>query len=63
MICSTLRVLFAQEGYSVNISHGGATTAAAEAEGLDEAGKTVSYDEMRPEVILSLQFHKQRRDI
>lgn len=37
----------------MDISHGGATTAAAEAQGLDEAGKTVSYEEMQPGDLIS----------
>jgi cell wall-associated NlpC family hydrolase len=32
----------------VNISNGGATTASAEGQKLDEAGQTVSFDEIQP---------------
>lgn len=39
-----------------NISHGGATTAAAEAQGLDEAGKTVSYDQLQPGDLIFYSF-------
>ena len=45
----------------VNISHGGATTAAAEAQGLDEAGKTVSYDEMQPGDLIFYSFTNNGR--
>jgi hypothetical protein len=37
----------------VDISYGGATTAAAEAQGLDEAGKTVSFDSYSRETLSS----------
>ena len=43
--CSSL-AYYSWKDAGVDISHGGATTAAAEAQGLDEAGKSVSYDEM-----------------
>ena len=45
--CSSL-AYYSWKDAGVDISHGGATTAAAEAQGLDEAGKTVSYEEMQP---------------
>ena len=45
--CSSL-VYYSWKSAGVDISHGGATTAAAEAQGLDEAGKTVSFSEMQP---------------
>lgn len=44
--CSSL-AYYSWKDAGVDISHGGATTAAAEAQGLDEAGKTVSYDQMQ----------------
>lgn len=45
--CSSL-AYYSWKDAGVDISHGGATTAAAEAQGLDEAGSTVSFDEMQP---------------
>ncbi len=45
--CSSL-AYYSWKSAGVDISFGGATTAAAEAQGLDEAGKTVSFDEIKP---------------
>lgn len=45
--CSSLAYYSWKEA-GVDISYGGSYTAAAEAEGLDSAGKTVSYDEIQP---------------
>ena len=45
--CSSL-AFYAWKYAGVNISYGGATTAVAEAQGLDEAGKTVTYEELQP---------------
>lgn len=45
--CSSL-VFYAWKYADVNISYEGATTAAAEAQGLEEAGKTVAYEELQP---------------
>lgn len=45
--CSSL-AFYSWKYADVNISYGGATTAAAEAQGLDEAGKTVAYEELQP---------------
>lgn len=45
--CSSL-AFYAWKYADVNISYGGAMTAAAEAQGLDEAGKTVAYKELQP---------------
>ena len=45
--CSSL-AYYSWKDAGVDISYGGATTAAAEAQGLDEAGKTVSFDELQP---------------
>ena len=53
--CSSL-AYYSWKDAGVNISHGGATTAAAEAQGLDEAGKTVSYDEMQPGDLIFYSF-------
>lgn len=44
--CSSL-AYYSWKDAGVDIRHGGATTAAAEAQGLDEANKTVSFDEMQ----------------
>lgn len=45
--CSSL-AYYSWKSAGVDISFGGATTAAAEAQGLDEAGKTVSFEEIQP---------------
>lgn len=45
--CSSLAFYSWQNG-GVNISYGGATSAAAEAQGLYEANKTVSFEQMQP---------------
>ena len=45
--CSSL-AYYSWKSAGVDISHGGTTTAAAEAQGLEEAGKTVLYEEMHP---------------
>jgi len=45
--CSSL-AFYAWKYAEVNISYGGVTTAAAEAQGLEEAGKTVTYEELQP---------------
>ena len=45
--CSSL-AFYAWKCAEVNISYGGVTTAAAEAQGLEEAGKTVTYEELQP---------------
>lgn len=45
--CSSL-AFYAWKYAGVNISCGGVTTAAAEAQRLDEAGKTVAYEELQP---------------
>ena len=44
--CSSL-VYYSWRSAGVNISNGGATTASAEGQKLDEAGQTVSFDEMQ----------------
>lgn len=46
---------------TVTSAYGGATTAAAEAQGLDEAGKTVSYDEMQPGDLIFYSFTNNGR--
>jgi len=45
--CSSL-AYYSCKAAGVDISFGGATSAAAEGQGLDEAGKTVSADQMQP---------------
>jgi len=45
--CSSL-AYYSWKAAGVDISFGGATSAAAEGQGLDEAGKTVSADQMQP---------------
>lgn len=53
--CSSL-AFYAWRSAGVNISHGGVTTAAAEAQGLDEAGKTVSYEELQPGALIFFSY-------
>ena len=45
--CSSL-AYYAWQSAGVNISHGGSNTAAAEAQGLNEAGRTVTYADLQP---------------
>ena len=45
--CSSL-AYYSWKAAGIDISYGGATTAAAEGQGLDETGKTVSYEEIQP---------------
>lgn len=45
--CSSL-VYYSWQSAGVNIGYGGATTAAAEAQGLNEAGKAVNFSELEP---------------
>ncbi len=45
--CSSL-AFYSWNSAGVNISYGGATSAAAEAQGLNEAGKSTSFDAMEP---------------
>ncbi|WP_091235738.1 C40 family peptidase [Anaerobium acetethylicum] len=45
--CSSL-AYYSWRAAGVDISFGGATTAAAEGQGLEEAGKTVTYEELQP---------------
>ena len=58
--CSSL-AYYSWKDAGVDISHGGATTAAAEAQGLDEAGKTVSYDQMQPGDLIFYSFTRNGR--
>lgn len=45
--CSSL-AYYSWKAAGIDISYGGATTAAAEGQGLDETGNTVSYEEIQP---------------
>lgn len=45
--CSSL-MYYAYQSAGINISYGGATTAAAECQGLDAAGKSVSFSQIQP---------------
>ena len=54
--CSSL-AYYSWKDAGVDISYGGATTAAAEAQGLDEAGKTVSFDELQPGDLMEWLLH------
>ena len=58
--CSSL-AYYSWKDAGVDISHGGATTAAAEAQGLDEAGKTISYEEMQPGDLIFYSFTSNGR--
>ena len=58
--CSSL-AYYSWKDAGVDISHGGATTAAAEAQGLDEAGKSVSYDQMQPGDLIFYSFTSNGR--
>ena len=58
--CSSL-AYYSWKDAGVDISYGGATTAAAEAQGLDEAGKTVSFDELQPGDIIFYSFTSNGR--
>ena len=58
--CSSL-AYYSWKDAGVDISYGGATTAATEAQGLDEAGKTVSFDELQPGDIIFYSFTSNGR--
>lgn len=58
--CSSL-AYYSWKDAGVDISHGGATTAAAEAQGLDEAGKTVIYDQLQPGDLIFYSFTSNGR--
>ena len=58
--CSSL-ACYSWKDAGVDISHGGATTAAAAAQGLDEAGKTISYDQMQPGDLIFYSFTSNGR--
>ena len=58
--CSSL-AYYSWKDAGVDISYGSATTAAAEAQGLDEAGKTVSYADMQPGDLIFYSFANNGR--
>ncbi|SFQ08920.1 NlpC/P60 family protein [Lachnospiraceae bacterium XBB1006] len=58
--CSSL-AYFSWKEAGVNISHHGAMTAAEEARGLSEAGKTVSWSQMKPGDLIFYSFQKNGR--
>ena len=58
--CSSL-AYYSWKDAGVDISYGGATTAAAEAQGLDEAGKTVSFDKLQPGDLIFYSFTSNGR--
>ena len=58
--CSSL-AYYSWKDAGVDISYGGATTAAAEAQGLDEAGKTVSFDDLQPGDLIFYSFTSNGR--
>lgn len=58
--CSSL-AYYSWKDAGVDISHGGATTAAVEAQGLDEAEKTVSYEQMQPGDLIFYSFTSNGR--
>lgn len=55
--CSSL-VYYAWLDAGVDISYGGATTAAYEAQGLAEAGKTVVYEELQPGDLIFFSYEE-----
>ena len=58
--CSSL-AFYSWKAAGINISYGGATTAAAEAQGLEEAGKTVSYESMQPGDLIFYSYCRNGR--
>lgn len=58
--CSSL-AYYSWQAAGVNIAYGGATTAAAEAQGLDEAGKTVEYADMQPGDLIFYSYNSNGR--
>lgn len=58
--CSSL-AYYSWKDAGVDISYGGATTAAAEAHGLDEEGSTVSYDQLQPGDLIFYSFTSNGR--
>ena len=58
--CSSL-AYYSWKAAGIDISFGGATTASAEAQGLNEAGKTVTYDEMQPGDLIFYSYENNGR--
>ena len=58
--CSSL-VYYAWRSAGVDISYGGATSAAYEAQGLANAGKTVTYEEMQPGDLIFFSYEATDR--
>lgn len=58
--CSSL-AFYSWKSAGTDISHGGSTTAAAEAQGLDEAGRTVSFSEMQPGDLIFYSYARNGR--
>ena len=58
--CSSL-AYYSWKAAGVDISYGGATTAAAEAQGLSEAGKTVTEAELQPGDLIFYSYTKNGR--
>ncbi|RDY30144.1 C40 family peptidase [Lachnotalea glycerini] len=58
--CSSL-AYYARKSAGVDISYHGATTAAAEGQGLEEAGKSVTYEEMQPGDLIFYSYCKNGR--
>lgn len=58
--CSSL-AYYAWQAAGCNISYGGSNTAAAEAEGLERAGKTVAFEEMQPGDLIFYSYEQNGR--
>ena len=58
--CSSL-AYYSWRAAGVNISYGGSTTAAAEGQGLEAAGKTVGFSEMQPGDLIFFSYTRNGR--
>lgn len=58
--CSSL-AYYSWRSAGADISHGGSTTAASEGQGLDEAGKTVSFADMQPGDLIFYSYTRNGR--
>ena len=58
--CSSL-AFYSWKAAGIDISYGGATTAAAEAQGLESAGYTVSFEEMQPGDLIFYSYLRNGR--
>lgn len=58
--CSSL-AYYSWKAANIDIGYGGATYAAAEAQGLEEAGKTVSYESMQPGDLIFYSYCRNGR--